>query len=103
MATEITNIFFKQPREIKWVAISFAELIAAQEDPADPIGPITLDTIPAGIVLEDQNFNIATGLLLLLLSGGEDNRTYLITMWLNTVGGQKLEHQVRIRVKERRG
>ncbi len=102
MAIEITDTFPKQPREIKWIPISFAELLSALGDSAYSPEPYTLDTVPSGIAIDDQLYDMPTNKLWLLVSGGAHNRTYLLTMWLNTVGGQKLEHEVRIKVKEQK-
>lgn len=101
MEPVITNTFEKQPREIKWIPISFAQLIEAQQDPARAMDPITLDDIPAGLTLVDMQYDDATSRLRLQVSGGTDGQTYLLTMWIHTLSGQKLEHQVRVKVKEK--
>jgi hypothetical protein len=96
----ITNRFPKQPREIRWFTITFADLLLAYADTPRAIAPIEFDTIPAGIAIDEQLFTPATGLLDLLISGGTDLTDYLLTVWLHTVSGQRIEHQVTVRVKE---
>lgn len=97
----ITDTFPKQPRETKWIAVSFAELLAAEGDTPRAVAPIELDTVPDGIAVEDQVFDPVTGKLQLLVSGGTDGRTYTLTMWINTTSGQRLEHEIEVKVKER--
>lgn len=97
----ITDTFPKQPRETKWIAVSFAELLAAEGDTARAVDPIELDTVPDGITVVDQVFDPVTGKLQLLVSGGTDGRTYTLTMWINTTSGQRLEHEIEVKVKER--
>lgn len=97
----ITDTFPKQPRETKWIAVSFAELLNAVGDTARAVNPIELDTVPDGITVEDQVFDPVTGKLQLLVSGGTNGRTYTLTMWINTTSGQRLEHEIEVKVKER--
>lgn len=97
----ITNTFPKQPRETKWIAVSFAELLSAEGDTARAVDPIELDTVPDDITVVDQVFDPVTSKLQLLVSGGVDGRTYTQTMWINTTSGQRLEHEIEIKVKER--
>ena len=97
----ITNVFPKQPREKKWLQVSFAELLAAEGDTARAVDPIELDTVPAGIVVEQQAFDAVTGRFQILVSGGLDGVTYTQTMWIHTTAGQRLEHEIEIKVRER--
>lgn len=97
----ITNTFPKQPRETKWFPVSFAELLAAEGDTARAVDPIELDTVPDGITVVNQVFDPVTGKFQLLVSGGVDGRTYTLTMWINTTSGQRLEHEIEVKVKER--
>jgi hypothetical protein len=96
----ITNSFPKEPRETVWVPVSFAEQLAAHSDTARSVNPIEMDAIPPGITLDTQVFTPSTGRLNLLVSGGVDGQRYLLTMWMNTTSGQRLEHQITIKVKE---
>lgn len=97
----ITDTFPKQPRETKWIAVSFAELLAAEGDTARAVDPIELDTVPDGITVVDQVFGPVTSKFQLLVSGGVDGRTYTLTMWINTTSGQRIEHEIEVKVKER--
>ena len=97
----ITDTFPKQPRETKWIAVSFAELLAAEGEPARAVDPIELDTVPEGITVVDQVFDPVTSKFQLLVSGGTNGRTYTLTMWINTSSGQRLEHEIEVKVKER--
>lgn len=97
----ITNTFPKQPRETKWFPVTFAELLAAEGDTARAVDPIELDTVPDGITVVDQVFEPVTSKFQLLVSGGVDGRTYTLTMWINTTSGQRLEHEIEVKVKER--
>ena len=96
----ITNEFPKQPREVKWCAISFADLLAVLGDTARAVDPIELDTVPDGITVLDQVFDPASSIFRLRISGGEHGRSYLLTMWINTTGGERREHEITIKVKE---
>jgi hypothetical protein len=99
----VTNVFPKQPREVRWFSISFADLLAAYNDTPRVNAPIEFVEWPAetgAIVLVEQVFNPATGLLNILVGEGLTGTTYLVTMLLHTVSGQRLEHQVRVKVKE---
>jgi len=99
----ITNAFPKQPREVRWFSISFAELLAAYEDTPRAMNPIEFDTLPTGVgavTLEEQVFNPTTGVLKILVGGGVDATSYLLTMWIHTTNSQRLEHQVTIKVRE---
>lgn len=97
----ITDTFPKQPRETIWVPISFAEMLAAKGDTARAVNPMELDTVPDGITVVDQVFDPVTSKFQLLVSGGADGRTYELTMWINTTSGQRLEHEIEVKVKER--
>ena len=99
MTTIITNTFPKQPREVKWYAISFADLLAAMSDTPRATDPIEFDAIPDGITLEDQEF--VDGVLNVLIAGGTDKTRYKLTVFLHTTSGQKIEHQVTVSVKEK--
>jgi hypothetical protein len=99
VTTIITNTFPKQPREVKWYAISFAELLAAMSDTPRATDPIEFDTIPDGITLEAQEF--VDGVLNVLIAAGTDKTRYKLTVFLYTARGQKIEHQVTVYVKER--
>ena len=96
----ITNVFPKQPRETRWYPINFGDRLTANNDTARAIAPIEFDTIPAGVTLDDSEFDPQTNMLRILVSGGTDGQRYQLTMWLYTTSGQKLEHQVSIKVKE---
>ena len=96
----ITNEFPKQPREIKWLAVSFAEILAAYSDAARAVDPIELAPAPSGIVIDDHEFDPVSGLLQILVSGGTDGIKYVLTMWMHTESGQKLEHEITVKVKE---
>lgn len=48
-----------------------------------------------------QVFNPATYILQLLASGGLDKTDYPLTMWINTTSGQRLQHDIVIKVRER--
>jgi hypothetical protein len=98
--TVITNTFPKEPRETVWVTVSFAEQLAANGDQARAVNPIEMDTVPPGITLGAQVFTPETGRLNLLVIGGVDGQRYPLTMWMNTTSGQRLEHQITIKVKE---
>lgn len=97
----ITNEFPKQPREVKWLPVSFAELLQAYADTPRALDPIELDPPPAGITIEDHVFDPITGRLNILVSGGADNTKYKLTMWINTTSGQRLEHEIEVKVKEK--
>lgn len=99
----ITNTFPKQPREVRWCQVRFDEALQAHGDTARVVDPIEVEPLAAGpgaLVLEQQVFDPATNRLNLLVSGGVDGERYTITMWIYTTSGQKLEHQISVRVKE---
>lgn len=100
----ITNEFPKQPREKCWFPISFAERLAALNDEPRALDPIEFDPMPStagAVVLESIAFDPSTKMIRILVSGGLHNKKYPLTMWLHTVSGQRLEHQVTIKVKEK--
>lgn len=98
----ITNTFPKHPSETKLFPVSFAEVLAAYGDTLQPVTPFELGPVPDGIVIESQAFDAVLARLTLLVSGGTDGRYYTLKMWINTVKGQRLEHQVYFQVKEER-
>lgn len=97
----ITDTFPKQPRETIWLPVSFAEMLASRGDTARAVDPIELDTMPDGITVVDQVFDPVTSKLQLLVGGGVDGRTYKLSMWINTTSGQHIEHEIKVKVKER--
>ena len=97
----ITDVFPKQPRETIWVPVSFADLLAALGDTPRAVDPIELDTVPTGITVVDQVFDPVASIFRLLISGGTNGQTYLLTMWINTTSGERREHEITIKVKER--
>lgn len=104
MAPIITNVFPKQPREVRWFTISFTEVLVAYQDTPRAVAPIEfepLPTAPGSVTLEDQDFDSATGRLDILVGGGTDANNYLLTLWLHTTNGQRIEHQVTVKVREK--
>ena len=101
MEPVITNQFPKQPREKIWVPVSFAELLSALGDTARAVDPIELDTVPVGITVDQQVFDPVASTFRLLISGGTDGQSYLLTMWINTTSGERREHEITIKVKEK--
>lgn len=97
----ITNEFPKKPRETRWVTISFKDRLDAEGDTPAAMTPIELDAIPTGITVAAQSFNPTTCILQLLVSGGQDKSDYPLTMWINTTRGQRLQHDIVIKVRER--
>lgn len=96
----ITNEFPKQPRESRWCPVSFAEQLAAFNDTPRAVDPIELDPVPDGITVLEQVFDTATNRYHVLVAGGVSGRKYKLTMWINTTSGQRLEHDITIKVKE---
>jgi len=99
----ITNVFPKQPREVRWFSISYADLLAAYADTPRVNTPVEFVEWPAeagAVILVEQVFNPVTGLLSILVGEGLTGTTYLVTTLLHTISGQRLEHQVRIKVKD---
>jgi hypothetical protein len=97
----ITNQFPKQPRETIWVPVSFSDLLSELGDTARAFDPIELDTVPTGITVDSQVFDPATSVFRVLVSGGTDGQSYLLTMWINTTSGERREHEITIKVKEK--
>ena len=96
-----TNQFPKQPRETIWVPVSFAELLAALGDTPRAVDPIELDTVPDGITVDQQVFDPVASVFRLLISGGTNGQSYLLTMWINTTSGERREHEITVKVKEK--
>ena len=97
----ITDVFPKQPREKIWVPVSFADLLAAIGDTPRAVNPIELDTVPDGITVDQQVFDPVASVFRLLISGGTHGKSYLLTMWINTTTGERREHEITVKVKER--
>lgn len=98
----ITDTFPKQPRETIWAPVSFADLLSALGDTPRAMDPIELDAVPDGITVDQQVFDPVSSVFRLLVSGGTDGQSYLLTMWINTTGGERREHEITIKVKEKR-
>lgn len=101
----VTDVFEKQPREIKRFPVSFAEYLAIHQVVPRAVDPITFDVVSPDdgsdtLAIDDFDFNPSTGLLWIKFSAGLHNRKYLVTMWLHTDDGQKIEHEITVRVKE---
>lgn len=98
----ITNTFPKKPGETKLFGVSFAEMLAAYGDMLQASTPFELGPVPDGIVIDSHVFDPVLARLTLLVSGGTDGRYYTLKMWVNTIKGQRLEHQVYFQVQEER-
>lgn len=95
----ILETFDKQPGETKGWPISFARYLARTGDTARELNPIE-SQIPPGITLEAAVWVANGNYIKFFVSGGQDRKTYKATFWLNTAGGERLEADVRIKVKD---
>lgn len=95
----ILETFDKQPGETKGWPISFAKYLAKTGDSAVAVNPIE-HQVPAGITLVSAMWVDAGQYIKFFVSGGLTGKTYKLTFWLNTVGGERLEADVKVKVKD---
>ena len=94
----ILETFEKQPGEIRAFTISFAKYLARTDDSARTSNPIE-HLIEAGITLVAAIW-VEDGQYIKFYVEGGTRKTYKATFWLNTAGGERLEADVRIKVKD---
>lgn len=95
----ILETFDKQPGETKGWPISFAKYLAHTGDTAradNPVESLVQDgiTLVAAVWVEDGDY------IKFFVSGGVSGKSYKLTFWLNTAGGERLEADVRVKVKD---
>ena len=96
----ILETFEMQPGETKGWSISFAKYLDRVGDSARASNPIEHQveagiTLVAAIWVEDGNY-----IKFFVSVQSNKTKTYKATFWLNTAGGERLEADVRIKVKD---
>lgn len=95
----ILQTFEMQPGEIKGWPISFAKYLAATNQSALELNPIEYQ-VPAGITLVGAFWVAEGGYIKFFVSNPLSRRTYKLTFWLHTSGGERLEADVKVKVKD---
>jgi hypothetical protein len=95
----ILQTFEMQPGEVKGWSISFAKYLARTGDSARPTTPIEY-LVPEGITLVAAMWVDEGGYLKFFVSSPLKAKTYKLTFWLNTTGGERLEADVKVKVKD---
>lgn len=95
----ILETFEKQPGETKGWPISFDKYLTKTQDSAVAGNPIET-LVPAGITLVSAMWVDAGKYIKFFVSGGLTGKTYKLTFWLNTEGGERLEADVKVKVKD---
>lgn len=97
----ILETFEMQPGEIRAFDISFAKYLARNNTTARPVDPIET-LVQDGLTLVAALWVNEGGYVKLYFDGaGSQNRkTYKATAWLHTAGGERLEADIRIKVKD---
>lgn len=95
----ILQIFEKQPGETKAWPVSFAKYLARTGDEAIPSNPVEHQA-DSGISIVAVVWVAEGNYLKFWVSGGVSGKAYKVTFWLNTLGGERLEADVRVKVKD---
>ena len=95
----ILETFNKQPGETRAFDISFADYLARNNTAARPVDPVQV-AVDTGLTLVASIWVEEGGYVKLDLSGGQRWRTDKVTAWLYTIGGERLEADIKVRVKD---
>lgn len=95
----VLDTFEKQPGEIRAFDISFARYLARNLTAARAENPIETQ-IQDGITLLAVLWVNEGGFVKLYFEGGVSGKKYKVTVWLNTAGGERLEADIVIKVKD---
>ena len=96
----ILETFEMQPGEVRGFTISFAKYLARVGDSARASNPVE-QLVQEGITVLAVVW-VGSGNYLKFFVSPDSNKTrsYKATFWLNTAGGERLEADVRIKVKD---
>jgi hypothetical protein len=95
----ILETFEKQPGEIRAFDIDYAEYLARNGTSARAVDPIEYQ-IQEGITLVAALWVDEGGFVKLYFDRGVHRKKYKATVWLNTAGGERLEADIVIKVKD---
>ena len=91
--------FEKAPGATLDFDLDFADEMAEAGDTARDIAPVDL-AAPSGITVVAAVWIAEIQRIKVWLSGGTDGKKYVLTAWLNTAGGRRLEMDFLVRIKD---
>lgn len=95
----IEAIFKKAPGEVLDYDVDFSSALLETGDIARTVDPVEFESAD-GLPVLDAVWVAETGRAKVWVSGGVDGRPYLLSVWLNTAGGRRLEVDFQIIVRE---